>query len=51
MAVLLGIDQTLQKQAERLNGVSSRYESNKKFWVAAISDLDKKVQVDKATFF
>ncbi|XP_071912548.1 kinesin-like protein KIN-14R [Coffea arabica] len=38
------LDQTLQKQAEKLNGISSTYENKKKFWAAAISDLDKKVQ-------
>lgn len=38
-------DQTVEKQAEKLKDVSSKYERDKKFWVVTISDLDQKIKV------
>ncbi|KAL3527570.1 hypothetical protein ACH5RR_012226 [Cinchona calisaya] len=38
------LDQTLEKQTEKLNSISNRYEHKEKSWVAAIGDLDQKVQ-------
>lgn len=41
------LDQTVEKQAEKLRDVSSRYERDKKFWVVTINDLDQKIKVMK----
>ncbi|KAL8109216.1 hypothetical protein AgCh_025348 [Apium graveolens] len=41
------LDQTVEKQAEKLKDVSSKYERDKKFWVVTISDLDQKIKTMK----
>ncbi|KAI5669728.1 hypothetical protein M9H77_19581 [Catharanthus roseus] len=41
------LDKTLEKHAERLKDVSSRYEQDKKLWVMAINDLEQTVQMMK----
>ncbi|OIV93026.1 hypothetical protein TanjilG_20688 [Lupinus angustifolius] len=44
----LTIDQTLEKQAENLRSISSRYELDKKKWADAISSLQEKVKLMKS---
>lgn len=39
------IDQTVEKQAENLKAVSSKYEHDKKVWMTAISGLEEKIKV------
>ncbi|KAK9284924.1 hypothetical protein L1049_024105 [Liquidambar formosana] len=41
------LDQAVEKQAEKLSKISSRYERDKKFWVAAVFDLDEKLKTIK----
>ncbi|GMY12069.1 kinesin-like protein KIN-14R [Fagus crenata] len=43
----LTLDQTVEKQAENLRNISSKYEHNKKYWAAAINDLHEKIDVMK----
>ncbi|KAL6959539.1 hypothetical protein U1Q18_039692 [Sarracenia purpurea var. burkii] len=43
----LSLDQTVEKQAEALKNISSRYERDKKFWTRAISNLEEKLKVMK----
>ncbi|XP_021714041.1 kinesin-like protein KIN-14R [Chenopodium quinoa] len=38
------LDQTVEKQAESLKAISSRYEQDKKFWMTAISGLEEKIK-------
>ncbi|XP_019445366.1 PREDICTED: kinesin-like protein KIN-14R isoform X10 [Lupinus angustifolius] len=47
---LLTIDQTLEKQAEDLRSISSRYELDKKKWAEAISSLQEKVKLMKSDY-
>ena len=35
----------MEKQAEKLKQISSRYEHDKKVWAAALNDLDDKIKV------
>lgn len=35
----------MEKQAEKLRHISSKYEHDKKVWVAALNDLDDKIKV------
>ncbi|KAJ6685722.1 KINESIN-LIKE PROTEIN KLP-3 [Salix purpurea] len=41
------LDQAIQKQKTELRDVSRRYECDKKLWVAAIGDLEKKMKMMK----
>ncbi|RVW57345.1 Kinesin-like protein KIN-14R [Vitis vinifera] len=41
------LDQTVEKQAEKLRHISSKYEHDKKVWVAALNDLDDKIKTMK----
>ncbi|MED6138000.1 hypothetical protein PIB30_070220 [Stylosanthes scabra] len=41
---LRGVNQTLEKQAEELRSISSRYEVDKKKWTEAISNLQEKIK-------
>ncbi|KAL1833550.1 hypothetical protein ACET3Z_003201 [Daucus carota] len=41
------LDQTVEKQAEKLKDVSSKYECDKKFWVETIRELDQKIKTMK----
>ncbi|XP_057962155.1 kinesin-like protein KIN-14R [Malania oleifera] len=41
------LDQALEKQAEKLRNISSRYERDKNFWVAVVNDLEGKVKIMK----
>ncbi|XP_062145480.1 kinesin-like protein KIN-14R [Alnus glutinosa] len=43
----LSLDQTVEKQAENLRNISSRYEYDKKHWAAAINNLHEKIKVMK----
>ncbi|KAH9664286.1 kinesin-like protein KIN-14R [Citrus sinensis] len=43
----LTLDQTVEKQAENLINITSRYECDKKYWAAAVSDLQEKVKMMK----
>ncbi|KAK9713187.1 hypothetical protein RND81_06G009900 [Saponaria officinalis] len=38
------LEQTVEKQAKELRGISSKYERDKKFWTMAISKLEEKVK-------
>lgn len=38
------MDQTLEKQAETLRDISTRYEHDKKFWIATINGLEGKIK-------
>lgn len=38
-------DQTVDKQAEDLRNISSRYERDKKFWAVAVDNLQEKIKV------
>ena len=38
-------DQTVEKQAENLRDISSRYDHDKKKWTEAINDLQGKIKV------
>lgn len=38
-------DQTMEKQAENLRNISSKYEHDKKYWTAAINELHEKIKV------
>lgn len=40
-------DQVMEKQAAKLENLSSRYERDKSFWVAAVNDLDNKIKIMK----
>ncbi|CAL5346748.1 unnamed protein product [Camellia sinensis] len=40
-------NETVDKQAEKLRNISSRYEHDKKFWVAAVNNLEEKIKVMK----
>ncbi|XP_010254592.1 PREDICTED: kinesin-like protein KIF3B isoform X2 [Nelumbo nucifera] len=39
------LDQAMEKQEAKLRDISSRYERDKKFWVAAVNDLEEKIKV------
>lgn len=39
------LDQTVEKQAEKLRHISSKYEHDKGVWVAALDDLHDKMKV------
>jgi hypothetical protein len=39
------LDQTVEKQAENLRSISSRFEYDKKHWAAAINSLHEKIKV------
>ncbi|KAJ9670289.1 hypothetical protein PVL29_026684 [Vitis rotundifolia] len=41
------LDQTVEKQAEKLRHISSKYEHDKKVWVAALNDFDDKIKMMK----
>ncbi|KAB5568806.1 hypothetical protein DKX38_002599 [Salix brachista] len=41
------LDQAIQKQKTELRDISRRYECDKKLWVAAIGDLEKKMKMMK----
>ncbi|KAJ0703765.1 putative minus-end-directed kinesin ATPase [Helianthus annuus] len=41
------LDQTMEKQSEMLREISSRYEHDKKVWVAAVNELSHKITVLK----
>ncbi|KAI8031433.1 Kinesin-like protein KIN-14R, partial [Camellia lanceoleosa] len=38
------LDETVDKQAEKLRNISSRYEHDKKFWVAVVNNLEEKIK-------
>ncbi|KAI8026323.1 Kinesin-like protein KIN-14R [Camellia lanceoleosa] len=40
------LDETVEKQAEKLRNISSRYEHDKKFWVAAVNNLEEKIKCE-----
>lgn len=42
---LLVSDQTVDKQAENLRNISSKYECDKKCWAMAINNLQEKIKV------
>ncbi|CAK9156008.1 unnamed protein product [Ilex paraguariensis] len=44
------LDQTVEKQAEKLRGISSRYERDKKFWVVVVNDMEHKVKMMKQEY-
>ncbi|XP_019422125.1 PREDICTED: kinesin-like protein KIN-14R isoform X2 [Lupinus angustifolius] len=46
----LSIDQTLEKQAENLRSISSRYELDKKKWAEEIISLQEKVKLMKSDY-
>ena len=35
----------MEKQAENLRNISSKYEQDKKYWTAAINELHEKIKV------
>lgn len=39
------VDNTMQKQAAMLNDVSCTYERDKKSWVIAINNLERKIKI------
>lgn len=41
----MSLDQTIQKQAEDIKNISSRYECDKKYWTIAVNDLQEKIKV------
>ncbi|PQP99837.1 kinesin-II 95 kDa subunit [Prunus yedoensis var. nudiflora] len=41
----LSQDQTIQKQAEDIKNISSRYERDKKYWAIAVNDLQEKIKL------
>ncbi|KAF6165546.1 hypothetical protein GIB67_006436 [Kingdonia uniflora] len=41
------LDQTLEKQTAELGNVTSRYEHDKGYWVAAVNDLEQKIKIMK----
>ncbi|CAA2979827.1 kinesin KIN-14R [Olea europaea subsp. europaea] len=41
------LDQTLEKQADKLGAISNKYEKEKKYWAVAINNLQNKVKVLK----
>ncbi|ONI02546.1 hypothetical protein PRUPE_6G205100 [Prunus persica] len=41
----LSQDQTIQKQAEDIKNISSRYECDKKYWTIAVNDLQEKIKL------
>ncbi|XWS41672.1 hypothetical protein CRYUN_Cryun17cG0102500 [Craigia yunnanensis] len=41
------LDETVGKQAENLKNITSRYEHDKKYWAAAINDLQEKIKIMK----
>ncbi|XP_021832256.1 kinesin-like protein KIN-14R [Prunus avium] len=41
----LSQDQTIQKQAEDIKNISSRYERDKKYWTIAVNDLQEKIKL------
>ncbi|CAI9767042.1 unnamed protein product [Fraxinus pennsylvanica] len=41
------LDQTLEKQADKLGAISKKYENEKKYWSVAINNLQHKVKVMK----
>ncbi|KAK4393940.1 Kinesin-like protein KIN-14R [Sesamum angolense] len=41
------LDQTLEKQADKLRDISSKYENDQKSWKVAINNLEQKVKVMK----
>lgn len=41
----MSLDQTIQKQAEDIKNISSRYERDKKYWTIAVNDLQEKIKV------
>ncbi|OUZ99765.1 Kinesin [Macleaya cordata] len=41
------LDQTMENQAAKLKDVSCRYERDKKFWIAAVNDLEGKIKAMK----
>ncbi|KAL2551316.1 Di-glucose binding protein with Kinesin motor domain [Forsythia ovata] len=41
------LDQTLEKQADKLGVISNKYENEKNYWAAAINNLEHKVKVMK----
>ncbi|CAM8879294.1 unnamed protein product [Rhodiola kirilowii] len=41
------LDQTVGEQAKRLTAISGKYEHDKKFWVAAIANLEGKIKIMK----
>ncbi|KAK3022736.1 hypothetical protein RJ639_045601 [Escallonia herrerae] len=43
----LTLDQTVEKQAEKLRNISGRYERHKKFWVLAVNELEQKMKTMK----
>ncbi|KAB1211060.1 Kinesin-4 [Morella rubra] len=47
----LSLDQTVEKQAENLRNVSTRYEHDKKYWAVAINNLHEKIKVMKREHF
>ncbi|XP_042506668.1 kinesin-like protein KIN-14R isoform X2 [Macadamia integrifolia] len=43
----LSLDEALKKQGTKLRDICSRYERDKKFWIAAVNDLEGKVKIMK----
>ncbi|KAM7519782.1 hypothetical protein LguiB_018744 [Lonicera macranthoides] len=41
------LDQTVEKQAEKLRDIYSKYEREKKFWFVTINELDQKIKMMK----
>ncbi|KAI7745306.1 hypothetical protein M8C21_017227 [Ambrosia artemisiifolia] len=44
------LDQTMEKQSEMLRDISSRYEHDKKVWVAAVKELSHKITCEDLKF-
>ncbi|KAK2656623.1 hypothetical protein Ddye_009675 [Dipteronia dyeriana] len=42
------LDTTVGKQSENLRNITSSYEHDKKYWIAAVNDLQEKIKVMKA---
>ena len=44
------VDQALERQAAKLKDVSTKYESDKRFWIASIIELERKIKVNYTYF-
>ncbi|KAA8546680.1 hypothetical protein F0562_003089 [Nyssa sinensis] len=41
------LDQTVEKQTEKLKAISNRYERDKKFWSTAVNNIEEKIKMMK----
>lgn len=39
-------DQTLERQTAKLKDVSTKYKCDKRFWIASINELERKIKVN-----